>query len=54
MRAGVIRPSRSLNHGRQRVWNMAQEAKLDEEAIGVAEESLKAHSSKTPSRTTSE
>src|SRR5918997_2649861 len=28
------------------VWNMAQEAKLDEEAMGVAEESLKAHSSK--------
>ena len=26
------------------VWNMAQEAKLDEEALGVAEESLKAHS----------
>jgi hypothetical protein len=36
------------------VWNMAQEANLDEEAIGVAEESLKAHSSKAPSRTTSE
>src|ERR687892_1179773 len=31
------------------VWNMAQEANLDEEAIGVVEESLKAHSSKTPS-----
>jgi hypothetical protein len=28
---------------------MAQEAKLDEEALGVAEESLKAHSSKAPS-----
>jgi hypothetical protein len=27
------------------VWNMAQEAKLDEEAIRVAEESLRAHSS---------
>jgi hypothetical protein len=27
------------------VWNMAQEAKLDEEALGVAEESLKAHAS---------
>ena len=26
------------------VWNMAQEAKLDEEALGVAEESLKVHS----------
>jgi hypothetical protein len=36
------------------VWNMAQEAKLDEEAIGVAEESLKAHSSKAPSEQTAE
>ena len=36
------------------VWNMAQEAKLDEEAIRVAEESLKAHSSKTPSEATAE
>src|SRR3712207_954961 len=26
------------------VWNMAQESRLDEEALGVAEESLKAHS----------
>ena len=26
------------------VWNMAQEAKLDEEALRVAEQSLKAHS----------
>src|SRR5215218_7679258 len=26
------------------VWNMAQESKLDEEALGVAEESLQAHS----------
>src|ERR687893_1673143 len=26
------------------VWNMAKEAKLDEEALRVAEESLKAHS----------
>src|SRR5688572_4103165 len=26
------------------IWNMAQEAKLDEEALRVAEESLKAHS----------
>jgi hypothetical protein len=31
------------------VWNMAQEAKLDEEALGVAEESLRAHSSEAPS-----
>lgn len=31
------------------VWNMAQEAQLDEEAIGVAEESLKAHASGAPS-----
>jgi len=31
------------------VWNMAQESNLDEEALGVAEESLKAHSSKAPS-----
>jgi hypothetical protein len=31
------------------VWNMAHESKLDEEALGVAEESLKAHSSKAPS-----
>jgi hypothetical protein len=36
------------------VWNMAQEAKLDEEALGVAEESLKAHSSKAPSGATSD
>ena len=36
------------------VWNMAQEAKLDEEALGVAEESLKAHSSKAPSGATAE
>lgn len=35
------------------VWNMAQEAKLDEEALGVAEESLKAHS-ETPSGATAE
>jgi hypothetical protein len=28
---------------------MAQEAKLDEEALGVAEESLKAHSAGAPS-----
>jgi hypothetical protein len=31
------------------VWNMAQEAKLDEEALKVAEESLEAHSSQAPS-----
>ena len=36
------------------VWNMAQEAKLDEEALRVAEESLKAHSSTAPSETTAE
>ncbi|MCA1731241.1 MAG: zinc ribbon domain-containing protein [Actinobacteria bacterium] len=36
------------------VWNMAQEAKLDEEALDVAEESLKAHSSKAPSEATAE
>ena len=36
------------------VWNMAQEAKLDEEALGVAEESLKAHSSKELSEATAE
>ena len=33
------------------VWNMAQEAKLDEEAIRVAEESLKAHSEETSGAT---
>src|ERR671910_1277184 len=31
------------------VWNIAQEYKLDEEALGVAEESLKAHSAGAPS-----
>src|SRR5918912_2016310 len=36
------------------VWNMAQEANLDEEALRVAEESLKAHSSKAPSGRTAE
>jgi hypothetical protein len=36
------------------VWNMAQEAKLDEEALGVAEESLRAHSSEAPSGATAE
>src|ERR671938_859093 len=33
------------------VWNMAQEANLDEEAIRVAEESLKAHSEQTSEAT---
>jgi hypothetical protein len=33
---------------------MAQEAKLDEEALRVAEESLKAHSSEAPSGATGE
>src|SRR5918997_6871475 len=36
------------------VWNMAQEANLDEEALRVAEESLEAHSSKAPSEATAE
>jgi hypothetical protein len=36
------------------VWNMARESKLDDEALGVAEESLKAHSSEAPSGTASE
>jgi len=36
------------------VWNMAQESNLDDEALRVAEESLKAHSSKAPSEPTSE
>jgi hypothetical protein len=36
------------------VWNMAQEARLDEEALRVAEESLKAHSSTAPSEATAE
>ncbi len=31
------------------VWNMAQESKLDEEALRVAEESLRTHSSEAPS-----
>jgi hypothetical protein len=35
------------------VWNMAQEAKLDEEALRVAEESLKSHS-EAPSGATAE
>jgi len=33
------------------VWNMAQESKLDEEALDVAEESLKAHSEETSGAT---
>jgi hypothetical protein len=36
------------------VWNMAHESKLDEEAMDVAEESLKAHSSEAPSGATAE
>jgi hypothetical protein len=36
------------------VWNMAQESKLDEEALRVAEESIKAHSSTAPSEATAE
>jgi hypothetical protein len=36
------------------VWNMAQESNLDEEALRVAEESLKAHSSEAPSGATAE
>jgi hypothetical protein len=36
------------------VWNMAQESNLDDEALRVAEESLKAHSSKAPSGPTAE
>ena len=36
------------------VWNMAQEANLDDEALRVAEESLKANSSEAPSEATAE
>ena len=36
------------------VWNMAQESNLDEEALRIAEESLKAHSSRAPSEQTAE
>ncbi len=36
------------------IWNMAQEANLDEEALRVAEESEKAHSSKAPSEAAAE
>jgi hypothetical protein len=35
------------------VWNMVQQAKLDEEALGVAEQSLKSHS-EVPSGATAE
>ena len=37
-----------------RVWNMAQESKLDEEALDVSEASLKAHSSESPSGVTAQ
>ena len=36
------------------VWNMAKEADLDDEALNVAEESLKAHSSKAPGEASEE
>jgi acyl carrier protein phosphodiesterase len=36
------------------VWNMAQESNLDDEALNVAEESLKTHSSKAPDEATAE
>src|ERR671939_2045862 len=36
------------------VWNMAQESNLDDEALRVAEESLKSHSSEAPSEPTAE
>jgi acyl carrier protein phosphodiesterase len=36
------------------VWNMAQESNLDDEALDVAEESLKAHASKAPDEATAE
>jgi hypothetical protein len=36
------------------VWNMAQESNLDDEALRVAEESLKTHSSKAPSEQSAE
>jgi hypothetical protein len=36
------------------VWNMAQEAKLDDEALDVAEESLKAQSSEAATGATAE
>jgi len=36
------------------VWNMAHESNLDDEALRVAEESLKAHSTEAPSEATAE
>ena len=36
------------------VWNMAHESNLDDEALDVAEESLKAHSSQAPSEATAQ
>jgi hypothetical protein len=36
------------------VWNMAQESNLDDEALDVAEESLKSHASEAPSGATAE
>jgi len=36
------------------VWNMAQESNLDDEALDVAEESLKSHSSEAPSGVTAQ
>ena len=36
------------------VWNMAHESHLDDEALRVAEESLKAHSSEAPREATAE
>jgi len=36
------------------VWNMAHESNLDDEALDVTEESLKAHSSEAPSEATAQ
>jgi acyl carrier protein phosphodiesterase len=36
------------------VWNMAHESNLDDEALDVAEESLKAHASEAPSEATAQ
>jgi hypothetical protein len=36
------------------VWNMAKESDLDDEALDVAEESLKAHGSKATSEAAAE
>ena len=36
------------------VWNMAKESDLDDEALDVAEESLKTHASKAPSEASAE